>query len=317
MGIRNVSHQCVKRYFATTSSRRIESEDDFKRVPQAPRRFPTFFTPEKPELIVKPNLLVLFNTLLEGKPHVKEVYENYVQNTDQSTKDLYQGAVFAASVATKAISEQDHAVLSNILTPEAAEYLTHVMANYEEIKSDADLISIPEEDILMSWIHDVKEGSDGKFRAVLVAISFPSFGMMTRKISDNKSLQTSFTKSVVVPPDLDKAQVKEHVQKQIMALHESLFDCKPFFNFNPLVVSNFHLVRQDDTWLIEKIYMAHAKDFMTPYGHFKWKGRISFAVRRGTTSSFMPIYRMDIATDILGVSTFFFMVILILSGQMG
>ena len=81
---------------------------------------------------------------------------------------------------------------------------------------------------------------------------------------------------------------------------QTLFRADPWFAYHPVVVSNFHFVRRDGTWLLDGISMADTKGVLNKFSHFKWKGRMSMALKmRWIDGVFIKSLRFDCVTDLM------------------
>jgi len=247
---------------------------------------------------------VFADILFSAKTHSGEIHPGYLKATGQSSLAVYEGAKLAASVVTKAIAEADQAVLNEVMTPEAAAGMANILECYDPVKRENDLIPMPTEDILLSWIHQISlDKQQDLYKAVLVTISFPAFGFMNKKVRENHQRQDEWMKATKETMQAGNASASmDDLMKANKDLAETMFDPNPFFVYHPLVVSNFHLVRStadDASWLIDRVSMNAAKDVMNPVGYFKWKGRMAFALKRG---QIMPVLRFDYFTDLLIVA---------------
>jgi len=298
-----------------------EDADSLRRKPTQSRSFPSFSingSKDVKDLVRRPKPIVVLDIFLSGTAHTMELNPRYAAVAGSgSSLEVYEGAKLAASMVSKAIAEADKEVLQGVMTPQAAAAANRTLAANPNLQgTDSDLVSMPKEDVLLSWIHTLDVSPSGECRALLVTISFPAFGFMTRKIQENKLKRRVFLEESekkfqgarlsTVRQTHDMDQFKEDWAK---AWEETVFDPNPYFRYNPLVVSNFELVRKtvgDDggegQWLVDGVSMGDARDVrMSALAMFKWKGRMSFALRYG---NMMQMIRLDYVTDFLIVCGF-------------
>jgi len=251
---------------------------------------------------------VYLSFLLNGHTHSKELFPAYAQRTGQSSREVYEGAKAAASIVTRAISESNKDLLASLMTPTAAAAINNLLDHDPRLRTDNDLIAIDPKDILMSWIDDLsEEGGNGRYKARLVTVSFPGFGMIQERLKDNRLKEMAFQEAlkVEIQGSLERPKADD-IKERVTNLRKGLFNSGPFFNLHPLVLSNFDLTRSpaDDSWLIDKVLMFNAKDVMHPVGHFKWKGRMSSAMFYKKDIS--VVIRVDYFTDVMWLAALLF-----------
>jgi len=284
------------------SSRHNAHPDDFKRVPQSPRQFPNFsLPPSKPVTAPKP--IHVYHVVSEGKTHSKtEDIAGYTTKTGEPSLPVYEGARMAASVVTQALAQGEAETLTEIATPEAVAQLSNLWS-MDGVDRNSDLISMPQEDILTSWIDSISQNDRGEHTALLVTYSFPGYGRMVQGLKDNKAREVEFESALrdkmQQTNTKDREQVKsvgEEISKSVLDFKKSQYDPYPFYRNNPVVLSNFHFVKRNDEWLIDGVSMTDAKQVINPFSHFRWRGRIATSFRLGT---FMSALRLDWATDVV------------------
>jgi len=297
-----------KSFRTSACHRHTPGEDELRRTPVTNRSFPSFSTGEEKssDVIKRPSPIVFLDILFAGQTHSGNMHRGYLETTGQSTLTVYEGAKMAASVVTKAVAEADQDVLNEVMTPEAASRMSNILNVYEPIKRDNDLIAIPEEDILLSWLHNLSEDRQlDAYRTVLVTISFPGFGFLSRKNEENIQRQEEWKELAQETLRTHGREATNDLLKSHADVAKGNVDLSPFFAYHPLVVSNFHLIRSKDeegSWLIDKISMFNAKEVMHPFAHFRWKGRMGIALK--SKGKFMSILRLDYVTDLLVLCLF-------------
>jgi len=295
-----------------------QTSDDFRRTPSSYRTFPNFQVnmKDKPPLVKAPRFVVFANIVLDGQTHNKKSYaakDPFEEETGQSFMDVYEGTVMAASAVTEALSQEnpDEGNVTSMMTEEMAERLTPWLglAPDDHINS-RDLISMPARDILLSYLDNMSKNGQGEYTALLVTYSFPAYGFMVRKLQENRARVEEFqagSQERVKGLSMSEArEVTADIRKEANEFGKTLFRADPWFAYHPVVVSNFHFVRRDGTWLLDGISMADTKGVLNKFSHFKWKGRMSMALKmRWIDGVFIKSLRFDYITDLMiGCSIF-------------
>lgn len=305
--------RCRRRSIHVCARRNSAHPDDFKRVPQSPRQFPNFSLPQSnPQTVTSPKLIHFYSVILEGKTHLKIVdISGYTKMTGEPSLPVYEGAQMAATVVTEALARGDADTLSEVATPEAASQLSSLW-EMEGVGANSDLISMPQEDILASWLDNISQNDRGEHTALLVTYSFPGYGRMVQGLKENKAREVDFESALrdkmkeTNPKDKEQHRIMgEEIAKNVLDFKKSQYDPKPYFKHNPVVLSNFHFVKRNDEWLLNGVAMTDAKQAINPVSHFRWKGRIAMSFRLG---KFMSALQLDYATDlilILGTLTWY------------
>jgi len=278
--------KCLRRFHVSAMRTTGDANpDDFRRVPQSHRQFPNFSLPHRSDrpIVTTPKPITFAEVVLYGKTHTTEVHPGYSKMTGQPSLEVYEGAKMAASVVTEALAQGDADTLAEVATPEAVAGLS-TLWDMEGVDKNSDLISMPGQDVLVSWIDNISQNDRGEFTALLVTYSFPAYGHMIKGLKNNKAREKEFESAIK-----DKVQqvnhknkeevnlVGEEIAKNVTEFKKTQFQPGGFFKYHPVVLSNFHFVKKNDEWLLDAVRMTDAKEVINPFSYFKWRGRTSLS----------------------------------------